>query len=378
MSISRMNGPADCIAKGIEPLGPGLPTIQLAAVKRTHPIAMLGAMLLGCVVAGAQAPPQGQAQPPAGRGRGAPAPATRIVSFEAQPATIKPGESVLLVWHIENPPSATGFNGFGTLEPGVGRVAPRGSRRVTPAATTTYTLSAGAVTKTVTVTVPGTTPITAASGASAGASSAIRRTPDGKPDFSGIYGWGNLFGARGGGAAPPALKPGAEKYRVSRGPQDTGATSDCLPLIPPNSFGVPYEFQFIQNKDYLLILHEYPGTFRIVPLDGEPHQADPDPSWLGDSVGRWDGDTLVIDTIGYNDKTEINGYRHSEALHTVERLTRVADGVEYELTIDDPNVFAAPWKVNRSFRFTDAPQKRIFEFVCENNRDYKVLFGDRK
>ena len=83
MSISRMNGPADCIAKGIEPLGPGPPTIQLAAVKRTHPIAMLGALLLGCVVAGAQAPPQGQAQPPAGRGRGAPAPATRIVSFEA-------------------------------------------------------------------------------------------------------------------------------------------------------------------------------------------------------------------------------------------------------------------------------------------------------
>ena len=98
---------------------------------------MLGAMLLGCVVAAAaQAPPQGQAQPPAGRGRGAPPPATRIVTFEAQPATIKPGESVLLVWHIENPPSATGFNGFGTLEPGVGRVAPRGSRRVTPAATT--------------------------------------------------------------------------------------------------------------------------------------------------------------------------------------------------------------------------------------------------
>ena len=124
---------------------------------------MLGAVLLGCVVAtAAQAPPQGQTQAPAGRGRGGPPPATRIVSFEAQPATIKPGESVLLVWHIENPPSATGFNGFGTLEPGVGRVAPRGSKRVTPAATTTYTLSAGAVTKTVTVTVPGTKPIAAA------------------------------------------------------------------------------------------------------------------------------------------------------------------------------------------------------------------------
>jgi hypothetical protein len=349
-------------------------------VKTTNSIDLLGVMLLGwCAIisVAAQAPP-GQTPPAAGRGRGAPAPATRIVTFEAQPATIKPGESALLVWHIENPPSATGFNAFGTIEPDLGRVAPRGSRRVTPKATTTYTLAAGSVTRTVTVTVPGTKPVASASGASARARAGIPRTPDGKPDFAGVFGWGNLFGARGGGAAPPTLKPGAEKYRVSRGPLDTGATSDCLPLIPPNSFGVPYEFQFIQNRNYLLILHEYPGTFRIIPLDGEPHQADPDPSWLGDSVGHWEGDTLVIDTIGYNDKTEISGYRHTEALHTVERLTRVADGVEYELTIDDPHVFAAPWKVTRNFRFTDAPQKRIFEFVCENNRDYRVLFGDRK
>jgi hypothetical protein len=350
----------------------------LATVKTLT--ASLGVLLLGwgAVIPTAAQAPAGQSPPAAGRGRGASAPATRILTFDAQPATIKPGESALLVWHIENPPSATGFNGFGTIEPGVGRVAPRGSKRVTPAATTTYTLSAGSLTKTVTVTVPGTKPVVA-SAASSSASTDIRRTPDGKPDFSGIYGWGNLFGGRGGGgAAPPVLKPGAEKYRVTRDPRDTGPTSNCLPLIPPNSFGVPYEFQFIQNRNYLLILHEYPGTFRIIPLDGEPHQADPDPSWLGDSVGHWEGDTLVIDTIGYNDKTEISGYRHTEALHTVERLTRVPDGVEYELTIEDPNVFAAPWKVNRSFRFVDAPQKRIFEFVCENNRDYRTLFGDKK
>jgi hypothetical protein len=353
----------------------------MRAVKIPNPIAMLGVILLGwsAIPGGAAQAPVGQAPPAPGRGRGAPAPATRIVTFEAQPATVKPGESTLLVWHIENPPSATGFNGFGTIEPGVGRVSPRGSKRVTPTATTTYTLTAGAATKTVTVIVPGTKPVAGASGGAAAASAAIPRAPDGKPDFSGIYGWGNLFGGRGGGgAAPPTLKPGAEKYRVTRDPLDTGATANCLPLIPPNSFGVPYEFQFIQNRNYLLILHEYPGTFRIVPLDGEPHQADPDPSWLGDSVGRWEGDTLVIDTIGYNDKTEISGYRHTESLHTVERLARVPEGVEYELTIEDPNVFAAPWKVNRSFRFTEAPQKRIFEFVCENNRDYRVLFGDKK
>ena len=187
------------------------------------------------------------------------------------------------------------------------------------------------------------------------------RTADGKPDFSGVYGFGGGGGGRGrgagAGAAPagPQLKPGAEKYRVQRGPQDLGRTADCMPLIPPDAFGVPYEFQIIQNKDHLVIIHEYPGTFRIVPLDGEPHQVDPDPAWLGDSVGKWEGDTLVIDTIGYNEKTEIAGYRHTDALHTVERLRRVEGGFDYEITIEDPNVFVAPFTQTRSFRLTAAP-----------------------
>jgi hypothetical protein len=323
-------------------------------------------------------PPQGAAAQ--GRGRGLPAPETRIINFAANPTTIRAGESAVLSWVIENPPSATGFGGFGTIDQGVGRVVPRGTVRVTPKATTTYTLTAGSVTKTVTVTIPGTTPVAAGTAVAAAKNAGIPRTPNGKPDFSGVFGWANLFG--GPGAAPvantaPVLKPGAEKYRVVRGPLDTGATSDCLPLIPPNSFAVPYEFQIVQNKDYVVIFHEYPGTFRIVPLD-EPHMVDPDPAWLGDAVGKWDGDTLVIDTIGYNDKTEINGYHHTEDLHTVERLTRVDGGVNYELTIDDPNVFAAPWKITRQFRVADPPRKRIFEFICENNRDYRPLFGDKK
>ena len=315
---------------------------------------------------------QAPAAPPAGRGRGGPP--TRIVQFEAKPASIKPGESVMLVWLVENA-------GAPAIEPGLGRVVPRGTQRVMPQATTTYTLTSGDQTRSVTVTVAGTQPVAASGPAAVNTRAGTPRTPDGRPDFSGVYGFGGGGGrgaGRGAGAAAPAgpqLKPGAEKYRVVRGPQDTGRTANCMPLIPPDAFGVPYEFQIIQNKDHLVIIHEYPGTFRIVPLDGEPHQVDPDPSWLGDSVGRWDGDTLVIDTIGYNEKTEIAGFRHTDALHTVERLRRVDGGFDYEITIEDPNVFVAPFTQTRQFRLTAAPMKRIMEFICENNRDYTPLFG---
>jgi hypothetical protein len=340
------------------------------------------ALALACTSLLAQAPqaPPAPAPPAAGRGGGrGPAPTPRILSFEVRPASIKPGEAAMLVWSVENP-------GGPAIEPGIGPIVPRGSRQVKPAATTTYTLTMRgpndtAVTKSVTVTVAGTTPVAATAPAQA-AARGIPRTAEGKPDFSGVYAFGG--GARGRGAGPaaadgiartPTLKPGAEQYRITRGPLDTGRTSDCMPLSPPDAFGVPYQFQIVQNKDTLVLLHEYPGTFRLIPLDGEPHQPDPDPSWLGDSVGTWEGDTLVIDTIGYNDKTEVSGYRHSDALHTVERLRRTEEGFEYAVTIEDPNVFVGPWTETRTYRLNVPPMKKIMEFVCENNRDYRPLFG---
>jgi len=297
----------------------------------------------------------------------------RIINFTAEPASIKPGQKVTLAWLTENP---TGV----TIDPEPGRVMPRGSRQLTPAATTTYTLTARGfndqvLTKTVTVTVAGTTPVAARPGAAA--NKAVPRAADGKPDLSGVFGGGGGGGARGAGGAPagPVLKAGAEKYRIVRGPEDTGATANCMPLVPPQSWGVPYQFQIIQAANYVAIFHEYPGTFRIIPTDGSAHPVDPDPSWLGDSVGRWEGDTLVVDTIGFNEKTELQGYRHTEALHMVERFSRTdSDIVQYELTIEDSNVFEKPWTLTRAF--TLRPDlKRIDEFICENNRDYRPLFG---
>ncbi len=210
----------------------------------------------------------------------------------------------------------------------------------------------------------------------------VPRTADGKPDLSGVYGAAGGGGARGAGpgaagSAPagPVLKAGAEKFRIVRGPDDTGATSNCMPLVPPQSWGVPYQFQILQGAGSVAIFHEYPGTFRIVPTDGGPHAVDPDPSWLGDSVGRWEGDTLVVDTIGFNDKTELQGFRHTESLHMVEKFRRTAlDVLQYEVTIEDPNVFEKPYTLTRTFGLRP-DLKRIDEFICENNRDYRPLFG---
>src|SRR4051812_7013645 len=307
----------------------------------------------------------------------------RITTFSVEPASIQPGQSVTLVWAAENPTSVT--------IDALGRVAPRGRRTLTPTVTTTYTLSvtgAGntAEKRTVTVVVAGTNAAASPADASpAGTRKAVPRTADGKPDLSGVYGYGAGGGGR--GAAPaavagglpttPTLKPGAEKYKVVRAADDTGLYSTCMPPGIPQTFFVPYYIQIVQAPKHLVVAHEYLNLFRIIPTDGRAHPPDPDPSWMGNPVARWDGDTLVVDSIGFNDKTEINGYRHTEKLHVVERFSRPDfDTLQYEATIEDPNVFAGPWVIRRTFPFLPE-YDQINEFVCENNRDYKPLFGNK-
>ena len=345
-------------------------------------------MFLVCM-AWAQAPqgaPAGQQQgaPAGGRGgrggRGAITP--RILSFEANPVSIKPGESFILSWATEA--------GTGTVDNGIGAIPPRGQVKVTPKATTTYTLTmgGGAVTRSLTVTVAGTTPVEAAAADASEASRPIPRI-DGKPDFSGIYGFTGMYGLGRGarGDAPPqppspyanlpaqpTLKPGVENRAT---PNPTGGTSDCLPLPADTAFGVPYPFQIFQNKNYVILINEYPGTFRIIPID-QPHQVDADFTWMGDSVGRWDGDTLVIDTIAYNGKHSIGGIQQpSESFHTIERLTRTsATGIFYEIIYEDPEKATGPWRSTRTFTGDTRPGViKVMEFICENNRNYMPLFG---
>jgi len=290
-------------------------------------------------------------------------PPARIVEFRAQQASVQAGQPVLLIWATENPNSTT-------ITPQPGRVTPRGSQAVTPTETTTYTLTITGPnnqmeTKQVTVSVTGSVAPVAT------ASAAVR------PNLSGVYAAGG--GAPGGGrgaAAPagPELKPGKENFRVVRGPNDAGYLSDCMPVAGPAAYTVPYPFQIIQSDKYFVIFHEYPGTFRIIPMDGGVHTVDPDPTWLGESIGKWEGDTFVIDAIGFNTRTELSGFKHSESLHIVERFRKASpDVLEYQATLEDPEVFARPWTVSRNFSLRP-DLKKIDEFVCENNKDYKELF----
>ena len=123
-----------------------------------------------------------------------------------------------------------------------------------------------------------------------------------------------------------------------------------------------------------VILHEYLHLSRTILMDGSQHPPDPDPFWMGHSIGRWEGDTLVVDSVGFKE-SEISGYKTTESLHVVEHFRRPNLGtLEYEAIIEDPNVFAGPWLIARTFPLLPE-YNRVDEFFCENNRDYKPLFG---
>jgi hypothetical protein len=173
--------------------------------------------------------------------------------------------------------------------------------------------------------------------------------------------------------AEMAMAPWArQKLEAARPPFGARATFDnvtdpvqkyCDPPGVTRLYGYPYQFMFVQTPNVVYILYEYTRVWRLIPLNQE-HPKDPDPSWMGDSVGRYEGDTLVIDTIGFNDKTWIDmvGHPHSEALHLVERIRRVDhDTLEVEVNFDDPKTYPKPFSGKRTFKLSPAP---MAEALC--------------
>jgi len=340
----------------------------MRGVNRFAIAATLALSIATCAVAQqpSQNPPS-QPAPEAGRPRvgGFPmGPPGKILELKAEPSTIGPGQSATLYWHAVNADD-TYFDSC------LGIVTTLGKMTVSPAATSTYTFTAkgraGSDTKSVTVTVVGTSPVPPSTdpGCVDPHNQPIPQAPDGHPDLSGVYIAGFNFGAMNRGAV---LKPGAEKYKLTEKETEIGIGVSCVPPGVPAATFQPYPLQIIQKPGLVVILYEAYGIFRVIPTDGRPHPDDLDPTYMGNSVGHWEGDTLVVDVTGFNDKTEIG-----DSYHVVERYHRVSfEELDYEATIDDPNVFASPWKQSAKMKLH--PEWQIQEYVCEqNNKDYQDL-----
>jgi hypothetical protein len=212
----------------------------------------------------------------------------------------------------------------------------------------------------------------------------VPRMPDGKPDLTGpwIGGGSNDDIEKEGGLKPGELPllPEAKAIRDARDEKDEPYLW-CTPMSVPRTN--PYPWRIVQmhtakGPSHIFFIHENgdAGAVRQIFMDGRPH---PDPSvllptWWGHSIGRWDGDTLVIDTVGYNDKFwfDSRGTPHTEQLHTIERWTRVNYGtLRLDLTMEDPGTFSRPVKL--TFTATLAgPGVELMEFVCTENNQYGI------
>jgi hypothetical protein len=195
---------------------------------------------------------------------------------------------------------------------------------------------------------------------------------NGKPDFSGVWQPPRMADVtvdspccKGVGPLPFTAwgKQKWESYAAEEGDY-AGA---CLPFGLLRSVGGPHPVQIMQSDKYISFMWEQNSWFHITPI-GKEHPKDPDPTWFGNSVAKWDGDTLIIDTIAFNGWTRVDTIGHpvSDQLHTIERYKRPDLGhIEYVLTIDDPKTYTKPWDSPRTWVLH--PEWEIMEYSCEEN-----------
>lgn len=238
-------------------------------------------------------------------------------------------------------------------------------------------------------------------GFSASKKSAFPRMPDGKPNLTGVWQGGSTARGtweeanRGTGLGGTGLDPSApgvlsasdrpadrepapyqpwaaakvmESYKI-RGIDDP--TARCLPPgVPRTPLLGLFPTQIVQTPELIVILYEYMSASRLIRMNAK-HPDDLIPSYMGDSTGHWEGDTLVVDTIGFNDKTWLigTGTFHTEMLHVTERYTRVdKDQINYDVTMEDPGVLTKPWVIHSHLMLREGT--RLQEYVCaENNQD---------
>jgi len=146
----------------------------------------------------------------------------------------------------------------------------------------------------------------------------------------------------------------------------------CYPPGVPRIYLMNFPMQVVQIPGQVIMLFEYDHFIRRIYTDGRPHDMDQGPLWMGDTIGKWEGDTLVADSTGFNDKTLLDrvGHVHSDALHVVERLRRTdPDTLEIEFTVDDAKAFTKPWSTKLIFQ--QKPDWKVMENVCEDNAGFE-------
>ena len=217
----------------------------------------------------------------------------------------------------------------------------------------------------------------------------VPRMADGHPDLSGVWWRGGDIGGRGFGGAPRGA-PGAAPQRPTTFSDlyqpwalahskvladKNDPTVHCMPTafgtLNVSLFDVGAVGQIIQTPKFVVMLTETFHGFQIIPFDGRPHRDDVPPSYRGDAVGRWDGDTFVVDKTNFTGDTWISAEGrvsfHSDALHTVERYRRLdAKTLEIEATLEDPKVLTKPWVVPKQ-TLQLAPFDQIYQLACSDD-----------
>jgi len=199
------------------------------------------------------------------------------------------------------------------------------------------------------------------------------RAADGKPDLSGVW-----YAQRPVDPGKPEPLPWVEELLRERAANNSkdAPGAHCL-TRGVTAAGALFPYKLVQTPTLLVMLFEDDiPSHRQVFLDGRGHPKDPNPSWMGHSIGRWEGDVLVIDTVGFNDRSWLDpqGHPHTEKMRVTERLRRPDLGhLEIEFTIDDPGAYKKPWTIKRIADLD--PGDEVGEYVCENNKDPEHMVG---
>ena len=221
----------------------------------------------------------------------------------------------------------------------------------------------------------------------------VPRLPNGAPDLGGKGIWyprhvGDMAATKWKGEKSaehdievPFLPWAKAKFDENRTGGRNDTVDHCLPPGVPRMTFTSEPFQIVQEPKRIIFLYEGGAhVWRFVWMDGRSHPKEPNPSWMGDSIGHWEGGTLVVDAVGFNDKTWLDdaGHPHTEQLHVIERYTRTSPlSMKYQVTIDDPGAYSTQWSSSAAIPFI--PGEALQEYIClEGERDTRRALPSRK